>query len=58
MVNAKTRVEIEGCRKAFIAGDFNQNANRRHLRKGCGRQVETAETRNRKGTCSAAGALF
>jgi len=28
MINAKTRAEIEGCRKAFIAADFNKNSNR------------------------------
>ena len=31
MINAKTRVEIECCREAFVAGDFNQNSIRRAI---------------------------
>jgi len=51
MVYAATRVEIDGCRKAFIGDDFRSNLrSARHLRKGRERQVETAETHNRKGT--------
>ena len=49
----------QAAQPTFIADDFRSNLrSARHLRKENGRQVETAETHNRKGTCPPAGALF